>query len=737
MGNSIRAGVSPDLTVAYVDILFEEGTESPERPLNHIGQPHFPITLRICGLGTYFSPWYIDTNDVLMHSISQSHEIGVFIDKAWVNFIADLNNHLRTVRIHHIHHDLPRLLEFLADEKQVGALGGVVIHFCTFLDTLRAVKVEPTESAQLSPTSSIEQTVELPDTKPNELTEFSSATQQPLAGTFLGFFDTRRNSGDSIVNKTASNGEESSAIAGPGGERFTFGRNSMMQKKNYFSDMFGLDEEQGKVATSRRRASSRSPPTDIQTTFKDSMLNFADVCDAVSSGLRLPGIVIFHESTPLEEIVSDGLIDVLLESNGKRLSGKGGGRDDDDIESLISVDLAGNARDAYGERAEELAKFYKIVRTAEKTQEEASAAALGTGTEQVSEQSTSSVLHEAPRSVATAPASESIVSEHRKSLSHPSKQRRSVAFHPPGEDDVVSVEMVSPGSSRSGTPEEGKDLRPFSPGTSEHTMGQDDYIISSGHLYPVALWQWDETNMKAQRITRNEDIKGVVETTSQLRTVMHMVTTTLGLREVFNDTREHRPVYFGMDESRARRIRFMEIIINCVTFASRMTCNGTNRKPISTSSTRIVGLILFILNVADIALSIFISINVWCIWGDSTACNNHSGFTLSMLVWPGALICAPLFGLYATILTPTGRFARQYACWSRLACFSICTLFAVFLSFVKHAPFETLYYLLGLTTSRIIQIALVDLYIASHEDRRVSRGWDGLFTNLKDEFYFE
>jgi hypothetical protein len=729
VANSIRAGVSPDLTVAYVDILFEEGTESPERPLNHIGQPHFPITLRICGLGTYFCPWYVDTNDVLMHAISQSHEIGVFIDKAWVNFIVDLNNHLRTVRIHHIHRDLPRLLQFLNDEKQVGGLGGIVVHFCTFLNTLRAAKLALEDQAT-SPAVSADHTLELPESRPDELTEFSTATQ-PLPGTFMGFFENRRNSGDSVINKSASNGEDSAAQSsgGAAGERFTFGRNSMIQKKNYFSDMFGYDEEHGK-ASSRRRTSSHPSVTDMQESFKDSMDSFSDVCDAVSSGLRLPGIVIFHESTPLEEIVSEGLVDVLLGSNGKRKRGDG---KEDDRNSLISVDLAGNARDAYGERAEELAKFYKIVRTADKTQEEASSVAEAVSKQHPDEML--SVLREESL-VDPAPASESSSRPTSERISRSTSQRRHGALNR-GEEDVVSVEMVSPGGSRSSTPDETKDTRPFSPG-GEHAMGTDEYILSSGHLYPVALWKWSEVAGKAQRITREMDVKDAPDiSSSQLRTVLHMVGVTLGLQEAFKDTRAHRPVYFGMDDSKAHRVRLMEILINCVTFASRMTCNGSNKKPLSLNYSRVAGLVLFILNVADIAMSIFISINVWCIWGDSTECNDHSGFILGMVVWPGALICAPLFGLYATILTPTGRFARQYSCWSRLACFSIGTLFVVYLSFVNHAPIETLWYLLGLTTSRIIQIALVDLYIASNEDRRISRGWDGLFTNLKDEFYFE
>ena len=66
---SLRLGISLDCTLAYLDILFDEeelGENSVFRPLGPIGQARLPLVFRLAGLGTYFSPWFLDTNDTLL-----------------------------------------------------------------------------------------------------------------------------------------------------------------------------------------------------------------------------------------------------------------------------------------------------------------------------------------------------------------------------------------------------------------------------------------------------------------------------------------------------------------------------------------------------------------------------------------------------------------------------------------------------------------------------------------------
>ena len=101
---SLRLGVSPDLSLAYIDILyFDEIPNQPTRPLCDIGQPKLPIAFKFAGLGSYFTPWQLDTNDILLQAVAQTDVASVFIDEAWITFIADLNTVLRTLQVDGIH----------------------------------------------------------------------------------------------------------------------------------------------------------------------------------------------------------------------------------------------------------------------------------------------------------------------------------------------------------------------------------------------------------------------------------------------------------------------------------------------------------------------------------------------------------------------------------------------------------------------------------------------------------
>ena len=128
----LRVNISPDLTVATLDFIH---TEIKSIPLSIpcVGQPKLPICLKFCGFGTYFSPWYIDTNDVMLQSISHVSEVCIFIDKAWINFIMELNFKIRNLRRHCLASDLIIFMQNLLEEKLVGSLGGVITQFCCFV----------------------------------------------------------------------------------------------------------------------------------------------------------------------------------------------------------------------------------------------------------------------------------------------------------------------------------------------------------------------------------------------------------------------------------------------------------------------------------------------------------------------------------------------------------------------------------------------------------------------------
>lgn len=134
--NCIRLGISPDNTLAYFDFLFDEEEETDEtfQPLIKPGQPKLPASFRFAGLGSYFSPYFIDTNDLLLQAMPQTDMASSFIDEAWISFIAELNKVLRTIQPEGLKFDLVQLLRFLKDPKTIEPLGGLVVELCTFVN---------------------------------------------------------------------------------------------------------------------------------------------------------------------------------------------------------------------------------------------------------------------------------------------------------------------------------------------------------------------------------------------------------------------------------------------------------------------------------------------------------------------------------------------------------------------------------------------------------------------------
>ena len=131
--NSLRIGISPDSTLAYIDILYdEESFHRRVKPLCPIGQVRLPASFKVAGLGTYFSPYYIDTNDLILQAVPQTDIPSSFINDSWISFVINLNAILRTIQFNSIHLGVYKLIRFLSDEKHKIELGGLVVEFCTF-----------------------------------------------------------------------------------------------------------------------------------------------------------------------------------------------------------------------------------------------------------------------------------------------------------------------------------------------------------------------------------------------------------------------------------------------------------------------------------------------------------------------------------------------------------------------------------------------------------------------------
>ncbi|RYG63176.1 hypothetical protein EON64_16450, partial [archaeon] len=119
--NSMRIGISPDATLAYMDMLYDEDSHASVcKPLCPIGQARLPGAFRLAGLGSYFSPYYLDTNDLLLQAVPQTDVASAFIDEAWISFIVELNSFLRTVQSNNLYIDVIRLSKFLHEKAGGG-----------------------------------------------------------------------------------------------------------------------------------------------------------------------------------------------------------------------------------------------------------------------------------------------------------------------------------------------------------------------------------------------------------------------------------------------------------------------------------------------------------------------------------------------------------------------------------------------------------------------------------------
>ena len=149
--SSIRVGISPCFTLASVDFLYEyedapttdgEGdyaaTNALCRPLTPIGQSKLPTVFRFAGIGTYFTPFSVDTNDMLIQTISQTDVPTKFIQRPWIDFVAELNNRLRMIQPSGLCFGLRRVIMFLDKINSSDELGGIVVEVVTLANAVPA-----------------------------------------------------------------------------------------------------------------------------------------------------------------------------------------------------------------------------------------------------------------------------------------------------------------------------------------------------------------------------------------------------------------------------------------------------------------------------------------------------------------------------------------------------------------------------------------------------------------------
>ncbi|KAI9919491.1 hypothetical protein PsorP6_017622 [Peronosclerospora sorghi] len=94
----VKFGYYADYFLVYLEILYEESSQSVCVPTTKIGKPSLPLVLLFAGCGNYFSPFYLDPNELLVQSIPQCPELKAFIDEPWIEVVAELNELLRVLQ---------------------------------------------------------------------------------------------------------------------------------------------------------------------------------------------------------------------------------------------------------------------------------------------------------------------------------------------------------------------------------------------------------------------------------------------------------------------------------------------------------------------------------------------------------------------------------------------------------------------------------------------------------------
>jgi hypothetical protein len=754
------------MTLAYIDFLFKDDPEYIYRPLLIPGQPRLPLHIRLAGLGTYFSPWYVDTNDKLIQAVPQYSLLEVFIYAAWLDFIADLNKNLRNITRTELRRGLPMLTQYLGDVWTMKRLGGLIVEFCVFVNAEYRNKAASPRERYVSFDDDT-------DNKSNKSTER----------------DTNVSNLSSLQKALLTDDEEASP---------------RVDRSSLTGDIVHEDLRSWRV--------NRTPRT------------FRALCDGLGTGELLPGIVVYHPSV----VGTDGSW-LSSEFKSPHASAGEIARSDSPPQSKImeslkpydppDVDQAtANATEQivvpqpstpnpllYGSKAADLEKFYKIVSVADKRdsarihnglsnfggnsplsasppntpfrdRDIGLGSAITTSGNQVKSMSISKGTPSV--SVPVSPARSNEVND-EEYMSFPMAhtfERRKWLF--PATDPALSTSPeqnlnsnnlfplpdINVGSSRPRNrvdsapeidpsdlippvPAEATEFKP-APKTPPHTestaptapRNTDESSVTIAtmttvtkneeadfEVTPHSMWRWDKFARRMINVFEATKKEEVIERHSSVSST-HSIMAKAGILSSDSSVRNAK---ISMDPFIDQVKEFLlDLLLFTLTILNRFLL-GRNARPRGPAVLRqIIATVLQLCCLFDFVALSFLAVTYWCIWDDESLCNSQMGFYIVMGVWPGALVVTPILGFASITLGSIGTLPRVYSVWSRLAIISYLNLVWIYLTRRNNAPNYTILVLMGMGISRFLQCSFVDLYIAHLESLRRTRGWDGLPTSL-------
>ncbi|KAG3112999.1 hypothetical protein PI125_g7729 [Phytophthora idaei] len=178
-GTQLKVGFSSDFSLGYFDVLISQ--QSSSSSLNLVAMhavSHEDLVLVVCGSGSFFRPYHLDTNDIIVRAIPSRLEL--LEHNFWIDFVADINQMLRvlpqpssaTRRVREAVEMARDIIAFVKAFNEKHAKDGFAVTFGTFSEPFKlAFRVSRLNSPEVPPAKrnkSLESGSDFPDLSSEE-----------------------------------------------------------------------------------------------------------------------------------------------------------------------------------------------------------------------------------------------------------------------------------------------------------------------------------------------------------------------------------------------------------------------------------------------------------------------------------------------------------------------------------------------------------------------------------------
>jgi hypothetical protein len=791
MKDSIRVAVSPDYTLAYIDILFADVGDDDFLPLVGTGQPKLPASFKFAGHGTYQYPFFVDTNDLLLQAIPHADASTFFIDEAWISFVVDLNKYLRVMQRQFLEDDIVRLLQFLQDPITSESLGGLVFDVCTFSNCETIYQTDRNWKLNLFKTQSTVIDVERFSVDNTEESENNLLDKDRFSHRISCEGNPTRLDFSNILTPLAEHNKNKS--------------NKKSIKTNIIKELFDHDNISNSINRSESDKNYSDEDVEVKTNKFDNCvhileaigdkmwklksvinpgsgfseeedpngynLTFKEMCKAILEGNLCLGVRISHpkvdnlnfqfedhdincDNIEFVKKEMDPLNKILFKSTDSSRKGDYDNRDNIGL-SHINGDGDNEDEDSsknyYGSRADEMMKFVNIMNAAEEN--------LSSNYNNENNNEKLLEKYKSPLDV-------------KKSTSNTQLTSFDVGSDHVNSDDTDEFEQKMNKS----LPIENKEDRNTSSSsqyyktadisTSNISINHNKFnfaslrpllakcrlienLAPSASQHHINLWKLDQDLTSAiscrvttysKYISRNKSIINKVNSKGEFNNMLNNENGQIKTPVLSNDFRienDNSKIFnYLLYNNSSNLFLIKEFIRNFYDAISRIIF-GSNVHARGPRFTRFVlSVFLFCCQIVDLStvmiIAFVISLNNTTSVGNLPMNLNERQWLFTFFfIPPLALVLPPFIGAYCILLGRTStELCRVYANWNRLSLISV-SIILFFTLNVLNSNTTYFPYLTGtLIACKVGQNFFVDHFIAHTESKRMSRGWDGLHTSL-------